>query len=133
VGKLGAAVFPQGTYVYTGSAMNGLAARLRRHSNRNKKLHWHIDYLLALSEARIQRIFVYPPGRNQECRQNQRIGAEPGATALFGHFGATDCKSGCTSHLFYFAKPALSRLGWRGECGYEFSLPRWDRLSALHR
>jgi len=123
VGKLGAAVFPKGTYIYTGSAMNGLAARLRRHSSRNKKLHWHIDYLLALSEARIERVLVYPPGRNQECRQNQRIGAEPGATLLLKQFGASDCKSGCASHLFYFAKSAVSRLRWRGECGSEFSLP----------
>ena len=29
VGKLGEAVFPAGTYVYTGSAMKGLGARLR--------------------------------------------------------------------------------------------------------
>jgi Uri superfamily endonuclease len=103
VGQLGAAVLPRGTYVYTGSAMNGLTARLRRHLSRDKKLHWHIDYLLALREARIERIIVYPPARDQECRQNQRISRQPGATAIVKNFGAADCHSDCPSHLYYFA------------------------------
>ena len=39
VGKLGKAVFPAGTYVYTGRAMKGLEARLRRHCAKTKKIH----------------------------------------------------------------------------------------------
>ena len=66
VGKLGKAVFPVGTYVYTGSAMKGLRARLRRHCTRRKKIHWHIDHLLTLPDARIKKIILYPaaPGRS---------------------------------------------------------------------
>ncbi|HEY7316263.1 MAG TPA: GIY-YIG nuclease family protein [Candidatus Binatia bacterium] len=104
VGKLGQAVFPAGTYVYTGSAMNGLGARLRRHCNRKKKTHWHIDYLLTLPEARIRKILLYPAAPGQECRQNKRIAAKPGAAVILKNFGASDCKSGCPSHLFFFAK-----------------------------
>jgi Uri superfamily endonuclease len=104
VGKLGVALFPKGTYVYTGSAMNGLGARLRRHMSRKKKLHWHIDYLLALPEARIEKILCYPPAPDQECRQNQRIAALPGALVILKNFGASDCKSSCSSHLFFFSK-----------------------------
>jgi Uri superfamily endonuclease len=104
IGKLGTAVFPKGVYVYTGSAMISLAARLQRHCRSNKKLHWHIDYLLASRGARIDTILVYPPARHQECRQNQRIGAQPGAGVILKNFGASDCKTGCSSHLFYFAK-----------------------------
>ena len=70
VGKLGLAAFPTGIYVYTGSAMNGLGARLRRHCSRKKKIHWHIDHLLTLPDARIRKIILYPAAPGQECRQN---------------------------------------------------------------
>lgn len=102
VGKLGKAEFPQGTYLYTGSALNGLRSRLRRHLTRNKKLHWHIDYLLHVRESRINEIFLYPATPGEECRQNQRIAALAGAELIVRNFGASDCKSGCPSHLLFF-------------------------------
>jgi Uri superfamily endonuclease len=102
VGKLGVARFPAGTYIYTGSAMKGLAARLSRHCRRKKKIHWHIDHLLALPEARVKKIIVYPPAPRQECRQNQRIAARAGAAVILRRFGASDCASRCVSHLFFF-------------------------------
>jgi Uri superfamily endonuclease len=104
VGKLGEAVFSAGTYVYTGSAMKGLGARLRRHGARTKKIHWHIDHLLTLPDARVRQIILYPPASGQECRQNKRIAARPGAAVILKKFGSSDCKSGCVSHLLYFAK-----------------------------
>jgi Uri superfamily endonuclease len=107
VGKLGEAVFPAGTYVYTGSAMKGLRTRLKRHCAKIKKIHWHIDHLLTLPDARIRKIILYPAAPGQECRQNKRIAASPGAAVVLRYFGASDCKSGCTSHLLYFAKDFL--------------------------
>lgn len=104
VGKIGEAVFPAGTYVYTGSAMKGLGARLRRHCNRKKKIRWHIDYVLTLPDTRIKKIILYPVAPGQECRQNKRIAAHAGAAVILKNFGAADCKSGCLSHLFFFAK-----------------------------
>jgi Uri superfamily endonuclease len=109
VGKLGEAVFPAGTYVYTGSAMNGLGARLRRHCAKTKMIHWHIDHLLTLPDARIKRIILYPAALGQECRQNKRIAARPGAAVILKNFGASDCRSGCLSHLLYFAKDLLPK------------------------
>ena len=53
VGRLGEFEFPAGRYVYTGSARRGLEARVRRHLSRAKRLHWHIDYLLAAPGASI--------------------------------------------------------------------------------
>jgi Uri superfamily endonuclease len=102
IGRLGVGLFPKGTYVYTGSAMAGLAARLQRHLNRKKKLHWHIDYLLTQPEARIAGVLLYAPAPDQECRQNQKIAGLPGATMVLRKFGASDCKAGCGSHLFFF-------------------------------
>ena len=109
VGKLGEAVFPAGTYVYTGSAMKGLEARLRRHCARSKKINWHIDHLLTLPDAQIQRIILYPAAPGQECRQNKRIASRTGAVVILKNFGASDCKSGCASHLLFFAKDFLAK------------------------
>ena len=46
VGRLGTFLFCRGEYAYVGSAMGGLDARVARHLRAEKKLHWHIDYLL---------------------------------------------------------------------------------------
>jgi Uri superfamily endonuclease len=113
VGKLGEAVFPAGTYVDTGSAMKGLKTRLKRHCAKIKKIHWHIDHLLTLPDARIRKIILYPATPRQECRQNKRITACGGAAVILKNFGASDCKSGCTSHLFFFAKDFLSKFPGR--------------------
>jgi len=67
-------------------------------------MHWHIDYLLTLPEARVQKIILYPAAPGQECRQNKRIAAQPGAAVILKNFGASDCKSGCGSHLLYFPR-----------------------------
>ena len=113
VGKLGEAVFPAGTYVYTGSAMKGLGARLRRHCARKKKMHWHIDHLLTAPDAQIKKIILYPAAPGQECRKNKRIAAQPGAEVILKNFGTSDCKSGCPSHLLYFADDFLPKFAGR--------------------
>ena len=104
VGSLGKAYFPPGTYLYTGSAMNGLRGRLSRHlRKRNKKSHWHIDYLLRCPEAYVKEVLIYAPTR-QECRLNQRVTTLRGAKVILKGFGASDCISRCISHLVYFAR-----------------------------
>ena len=50
IGKLGLLNFDKGYYVYVGSALNSLEARLERHLKTEKKLFWHVDYLLAESK-----------------------------------------------------------------------------------
>jgi Uri superfamily endonuclease len=116
VGKLGVAVFPVGTYVYTGSAMNGLGARRRRHFVKAKKIHWHIDYLLTLPDARVRQIILYPAMPGQECRQNKRIATHPGAAIILKNFGASDCRSGCTSHLLFFPRSLSVDSSWAYNC-----------------
>ena len=94
VGGLGPCDFPAGRYVYTGSARRGFEARLRRHLAPHKTLRWHIDYLLAAPHVRITGI---ARGLAPECRLNQ---ASAGRVLIPG-FGASDCRSGCGSHLRY--------------------------------
>ncbi len=92
VGRLGAFVFPAGRYVYTGSARRGLQQRLERHRRRNKKAQWHIDYLLQRQEAQIVDVRTFA---EEECLINSR---QEGCVIVPG-FGASDCRSGCKSHL----------------------------------
>lgn len=105
IGKLGKAYFPGGIYLYTGSAMNGLRTRLSHHvKKRNKRSRWHIDYLLKSPETHIRQLFVYPGRTRQECRISQRILQFPGASVILKDFGASDCVSGCPSHLAHVRK-----------------------------
>ena len=87
---------PAGHYVYAGSAYGpgGLAARLRRHFKREKKIHWHVDQL-TLKAASLS-AFVVPGG--DEClliRQLQETGRY---SVPIAGFGSSDCKL-CQSHL----------------------------------
>ncbi len=106
VGRLGRFTFPAGCYVYTGSAMSGLEARLARHRRRRKKLHWHIDYLLR--RAQLVDVVATPSTRNSECAHNRRVLGMADAEVVAPGFGSSDCR--CPAHLVRFrSPPALTR------------------------
>ena len=97
VGRLGRITFPKGFYVYVGSALNSLQARIARHLSSEKKLRWHIDYLLASPNAEVEMVITRQTEKRIECKVNEII-------QKFGkpveRFGSSDCK--CKSHLTYF-------------------------------
>jgi len=92
VGKLGFVNLRDGLYIYTGSAKKNMAARIERHRRKNKKLHWHIDYLTSLPNAHIEKVTYHTA---DECTVNQKTN---GSIPVAG-FGASDCKKHCISHL----------------------------------
>lgn len=94
IGKLGAKRFKTGAYAYVGSALNNLEARIERHLSNEKKLHWHIDYLLP--EAEIISVICGETNQRKECEVAENL-AENLSTVP--GFGASDCN--CRSHLFY--------------------------------
>ncbi|MDI6855807.1 MAG: GIY-YIG nuclease family protein [Candidatus Thermoplasmatota archaeon] len=94
VGKLGLISFNKGYYAYVGSALNGLEERINRHLKDNKRIHWHIDYLLR--KAVIRDIFYKQSSKREECKFAKKLKEHFDAIK---YFGATDCK--CSSHLFY--------------------------------
>ncbi len=85
----------KGHYVYVGSAMNSLERRVARHFSKEKKLHWHIDYLL--KEAELLRAYLIP----SEERLEERLSLE---VARYGEpvegFGAGDVK--ISTNLYRF-------------------------------
>ena len=92
IGKLGRFIFPIGSYVYTGSAQKNMNKRIERHLSKNKKLHWHIDYLLNNDAVQIIDI---KKSEIIECSLNQKTN---GVIIIKG-FGSSDCNLCCGSHL----------------------------------
>jgi sugar fermentation stimulation protein A len=105
VGGLGRLHFHPGNYVYVGSAMGGLQARVKRHLRPEKKLHWHIDHLLA--RAKIEGAVLFPSDEREECSFVRTLQKIPGIIGV-ARFGSTDC--GCPSHLFYLGKRPFGRI-----------------------
>ncbi len=93
--KLGNTTFKKGYYVYVGSAMNSLNSRINRHLSDEKKLHWHIDYLL--KESEITDIIYAETTKKLECNLSNCLSRQ---TYGITDFGCTDCD--CKSHLYYF-------------------------------
>ncbi len=93
--KLGKIDFNKGYYVYVGSAMNSLESRIKRHLSDEKKLHWHVDYLLR--KAEITDVIYNESKRKIECDLSQLISLK---SEGIEDFGCSDCE--CESHLYYF-------------------------------
>ncbi len=93
-GRLKATYFPRGYYAYVGSAMGGFKSRLNHHLKSNKKLHWHIDYLL--EKASIIDMILCETNDRVECTIAQAL---TGQFDSIPSFGSSDCK--CRSHLFF--------------------------------
>jgi len=103
IGKKGKSKFYKGCYVYIGSAVNGLEKRIQRHLRDDKKMHWHIDYLLKY--ANITDIFYKESTYKEEC--DIAKGLDKNLLSIKG-FGCSDCK--CESHLFYGSKERIRRI-----------------------
>ena len=99
VGALGKIRFSKGTYAYVGSAMNGWRARVDRHLRAEKKVRWHIDYLLERGEA--MGYAVWTGKRRRECGVARALAERFEAVPKFG---CSDC--GCGSHLFHLGEQA---------------------------
>ncbi|ABR56212.1 DUF123 domain-containing protein [Methanococcus aeolicus] len=96
-GKTKKEKFQRGYYFYVGSAMgssSNLKNRIGRHlKNENeKKLHWHIDYLLKYGN--VKEIFI--TNNAVECEVSKDLKEK---FEFIKGFGCSDC--GCDSHLYY--------------------------------
>jgi len=108
IGKLGKFNFLKGYYAYTGSALGpqkkSLQNRVYRHIRRDKKLRWHIDYLLENQNAAVTAVVTIKTSERLECKVNKLIAEKLNGTVLIEGFGASDCKENCKSHLLFLNK-----------------------------
>jgi sugar fermentation stimulation protein A len=95
IGRLGRVFFKKGFYIYIGSAMKDLMARIERHKRKRKNLFWHIDNLREHAAL----VHAVP------IRSSSRLECEiAGSLRTISYsrikdFGSSDCE--CDSHLFY--------------------------------
>lgn len=93
--------FSKGFYYYIGSAQKNLRARINRHIQRRKKVHWHIDYLTTHPSVEITNHFVFPylTKEYESIIANNFENLFDCKMPVLG-FGNSDTK-GTKSHLFY--------------------------------
>ncbi|MCE5272723.1 GIY-YIG nuclease family protein [bacterium] len=107
IGRLGVFGFGPGCYIYAGSALGGLNARLDRHRRFGPvdSPHWHIDWLSALAVGKC--FAVVETAARLECELARSVAGLPGATSAAPRFGASDCR--CATHLFRLERPQWPR------------------------
>ncbi|GAB6098386.1 GIY-YIG nuclease family protein [Halanaerocella petrolearia] len=106
VGSFGPLDMKKGYYVYVGSALGpgGVQSRVNRHAKKDKKLHWHIDYLRATTDL-LEVWYTYSQNR-YEHKWAKVLQSLPKVSIPLPGFGASDCN--CRAHLFFFrGKPSL--------------------------
>jgi Uri superfamily endonuclease len=112
VGKIGMALFKKGMYIYVGSATGigstSLEGRIERHKKKNKRCHWHIDYLLNMKESAIKYIIYTIAGSNLECNMAKSIEKCLKIEYPVRNFGSSDCS--CIAHLFRVKKKAENNI-----------------------
>ncbi|MDD5014807.1 MAG: GIY-YIG nuclease family protein [Atribacterota bacterium] len=97
VGQLGEVLFKKGDYVYIGSAKGCLETRLQRHLRKEKRIFWHIDYILENQKAKVLQVWV--TSKSIECKTADVFEGEYTCEIVKKGFGSSDCK--CLSHLFF--------------------------------
>lgn len=103
IGALGCKLFQQGNYIYVGSAFGpgGLEKRITRHLKQEKKIFWHIDYLLNDNFVKILAYGKILSDYKIECNVVDQIrGTFQEKSLIIKNFGSSDCN--CKSHLLYF-------------------------------
>lgn len=101
IGRLGKIKFQKGFYAYIGSALSSLEERIKRHLRKDKRIYWHIDYLL--KKAKIKKIICMKSDKREECKIARKLENNFHSVK---NFGSSDCS--CRSHLFF--SPNLKKL-----------------------
>ncbi|MGQ9856351.1 MAG: GIY-YIG nuclease family protein [Fervidobacterium sp.] len=86
-----------GLYAYIGSAMNNIEKRILRHLRKNKRKHWHIDYLTEVGEVICAVMF---PSENRIEETISKMFSK--RFELIPGFGATDLD--VDTNLFFVNK-----------------------------
>ena len=94
---MGEISFKEGNYTYIGSANGCLGTRLQRHLRKEKRIFWHIDYLLENQKVKILQIWTID--KKVECQTTEVLCQDPAIKIIKKGFGSSDCK--CLTHLFF--------------------------------
>ena len=91
-----------GWYFYVGSARGsgGIRARLKRHFQADKRLHWHIDQLTVKAD----KIAALALADGRECEIVDKLLRSGCFSIPIAGFGSSDCRE-CKSHLLSRTEP----------------------------
>lgn len=97
-GRLGESLLGNGVYAYVGSSLapGSLPKRVARHVSKEKRLRWHIDYLLTTPEANVEAVVAAEANSRVECAIAQQL-MRGGFRQAIAMFGSSDCS--CPTHL----------------------------------
>ncbi|PIQ09169.1 MAG: endonuclease III [Ignavibacteriales bacterium CG18_big_fil_WC_8_21_14_2_50_31_20] len=99
--KFNNVTFPKGFYYYIGSAQKNLKSRIYRHLAKQKKIHWHIDFLSTHKSLKISNVFVIPNAlKVVEAEIANSFVEYFNAKIIAEGFGNSDTKETKT-HLFF--------------------------------
>lgn len=101
INKIKEYIFPIGFYYYIGSAQKNLQSRIKRHLQREKKIHWHIDHLTTLKSIKVISTFVILDAEKYvEAEIANNFDKYFNSEIAVQGFGNSDTKETKT-HLFY--------------------------------
>ena len=112
-------LFQKGFYLYVGSAMANLTARIHRHLRVRKRFHWHIDWLRASTTVRAA--LPIRGSDRLECAIGD--GLSRLADWSIPGFGCSDCS--CFTHLFGMGGDPLERAAFHRLLQY-FRMDRFE-------
>lgn len=106
IGGLGTFPLEPGWYLYAGSARGpgGVRGRVNRHLRRDKRLHWHVDYLATVAD--VAEVWFTHDGEISEHDVIHMLTRMDGIQVPVRGFGSTDCRAGCTAHLLHVSTNA---------------------------
>ena len=103
--SLGSVSFAPGEWVYVGSGMgNGSTSienRLLRHFRDDKKIYWHIDYLLSAG-AMVTKALGIESQKHVECLLARTLSDHDNFLPGPRGFGSSDCRKGCGTHIYHY-------------------------------
>ena len=85
----------------------GLAAKLPR----QKRCHWHVDYLLDQPAAQLTQIYALRTAQPLEATMAAQLAADPATRLVAAGLGASDHPN--ATHLFQLALPTAAQAAWR--------------------
>ncbi|MBF0194710.1 MAG: GIY-YIG nuclease family protein [Magnetococcales bacterium] len=97
VGAKGYIDIKAGSYLYIGSAKKSWEKRVGRHLKKEKKLRWHIDYLLSTKSTSIEEVWINQ--NSCECETAKAIADLKNSAVVAKKIGSSDCR--CPTHFFY--------------------------------
>ncbi|MBF0588713.1 MAG: GIY-YIG nuclease family protein [Magnetococcales bacterium] len=115
VGARGAVDLVAGRYLYVGSARRAWRSRVARHLRSEKKVRWHIDYILAEPGIKVTKVWINPV--DCECATAEDVLQLPEIFLPGQRLGSSDCR--CLSHFIGVDGELVSLEGVLRRRGYE--------------